>query len=214
MIGLIGKKRVGKDTVANIIKKLHPNITTTYALADPIKDISRIMFNFTEKQLYDNEKDEIDFSWGIAPRPFFEQFGTEIMQYDIYKYLPSLEKLIPKRTFWVRSLLNKIEKNNISIETNTTNTTNKIIIITDIRGLHELEEIKKTYPEAKFIKIIKEDNGNNNSEIDNSLTKEHITQLESNLIPDSLINTTIYNNMTIDDLEDAVEQFIKSIHLH
>jgi hypothetical protein len=211
LIGLIGKKRVGKDTVANIIKKLHPNITTTYALADPIKDISRIMFNFTEKQLYDNEKDEIDFSWGIAPRHFFEQFGTEIMQFDIYKYLPSLEKLIPKRTFWVRSLLNKIEKNNISIETNTTN---KIIIITDIRGLHELEEIKKTYPEAKFIKIIKKDNGNNNSEIDNSLTKEHITQLESNLIPDSLINTTIYNNMTIDDLEDAVEQFIKSIHLH
>jgi hypothetical protein len=53
------------------------------ALADPIKDIARIMFNFSEKQLYEKEKDDIDTKWNIKPRQFFEQFGTDIMQFDI-----------------------------------------------------------------------------------------------------------------------------------
>ena len=48
------------------------------ALADPIKDIARIMFNFTEKQLFDAEKDMIDTRWNIKPRQFFEQFGEVI----------------------------------------------------------------------------------------------------------------------------------------
>ena len=79
------------------------------ALATPIKEIARVMFNFSLKQLYDSEKDEIDPRYGIKPRDFFEQFGTQIMQYDIYKYLPALEEKIPQRLFWVRNLINTIE---------------------------------------------------------------------------------------------------------
>ena len=76
IIGLIGQKRVGKDTVASIIKNIDINIDANYnfkcmALANPIKDIARIMFNFTEEQLYDDAKDIIDSKWGIKPRDFF-----------------------------------------------------------------------------------------------------------------------------------------------
>jgi hypothetical protein len=99
IICLIGQKRVGKDTVASMIKSLYPNFKTI-ALADPIKDIARIMFNFTEEQLYGNEKEVLDPRWNITPRQVFEQFGTDIMQFDIYKYLPGLEKCVPKRKFW------------------------------------------------------------------------------------------------------------------
>ena len=193
IIGLIGKKRVGKDTVANIIKELDPEYKTM-ALADQIKDIARIMFNFTEKQLYDAEKDLIDTRWNIKPREFFEQFGTEIMQYDIYKYLPALESIVPERKFWVRSLLSKIKENDK-------------IIITDIRGQHELDEIVKYYPQTRCIRIIR-------PSISSTVgTELHITQQEPDMIASDYITETIINNGTIDDLRDKITKLIANTNL-
>jgi hypothetical protein len=169
IIGLIGQKRVGKDTVASIIREFD-NEYKFMALADPIKDIARIMFNFSEKQLYDDEKDMIDAKWNIKPRDFFEQFGTDIMQFDIYKYLPALESRVPQRKFWILSLLSKLQE------------TDKVII-TDIRGQHELEEVIKFNSNAKFIRIIRPTNSS--TDINNRL---HITQIEPNQIREEYIN--------------------------
>ena len=189
IIGLIGQKRVGKDTVANIIKELEPEYKTM-ALADPIKDIARIMFNFNEKQLYEAEKDELDTRWNIKPREFFEQFGTEIMQFDIYKYLPALENVVPQRKFWVLSLLSKIRENDK-------------VIITDVRGQHELDEIVKFNPNAKFIRIIRPSTSNNVSG-----TELHITQQEPDMIESKWITNTVVNDGTIDDLRAKIKKII------
>jgi len=222
IIGLIGQKRVGKDTVASIIKKYFVNRDSdgnrdgnmdiagdanvfTYALADPIKDIARIMFNFEENQLYGHEKDVIDSKWGIKPRDFFEKFGTEIMQYDIYNYLPGLKDTIPERKFWVLSLLNKLKHHD----------NNSIIIITDIRGLHELEEIQKLNSynnnKVKFIKITRD-----TSILYNIPTPQmqitHITQMEAGLIPDNFIDYHIHNNGSLTDLENQTIQIINDIN--
>jgi len=189
IIGLIGQKRVGKDTVANIIKELEPEYKTM-ALADPIKDIARIMFNFNEKQLFEAEKDELDIRWNIKPREFFEQFGTEIMQFDIYKYLPALENVVPQRKFWVLSLLSKIRENDK-------------VIITDVRGQHELDEIVKFNPNAKFIRIIR-------PSISNSIggTELHITQQEPEMIASKWITNTVVNDGTIDELREKITKII------
>jgi hypothetical protein len=189
IIGLIGQKRVGKDTVANIIKELVPEYKTM-ALADPIKDIARIMFNFNENQLYEAEKDELDTRWNIKPREFFEQFGTEIMQFDIYKYLPALENVVPQRKFWVLSLLSKIRENDK-------------VIITDVRGQHELDEIVKFNPNAKFIRIIRPSTSNNVGG-----TELHITQQEPDMIESKWITNTVVNDGTIDDLREKIKKII------
>jgi hypothetical protein len=194
IIGLIGEKRVGKDTIANIIKEFKPEYKTM-ALADPIKDIARIMFNFTENQLYNAEKDEVDIRWNIKPRQFFEQFGTEIMQFDIYKYLPTLENVVPQRKFWVLSLLNKIKENDK-------------VIITDIRGQHELEEIVKAYPNTKFIRIIRPELTSTKKEYYNN--EIHITQQEPNMISSIAINNTIINDGTLNDLKEKVKKIINN----
>lgn len=203
IIGLIGQKRVGKDTVANLIKELDPEYRTM-ALADPIKDIARIMFNFTEAQLFDAEKDLLDPMWNIKPREFFEQFGTEIMQFDIYKYLPNLETRVPQRKFWVYSLLAKIKPG-------------EKVIITDVRGSHELEEIIKKYPNAKFIKITRPTiTTQTNTTQDNTTTSQHITQhitqLEPYQISDEYITHSIVNDGTLDELRckvcDIMKQFV------
>ena len=202
IIGLIGQKRVGKDTVASMLKNIDTNKKfECMALADPIKDIARIMFNFTEAQLYDDEKDMVDSKWGIKPRDFFEQFGTNIMQFDIYKYLPKLEMQVANRLFWVHSLLAKIkDSNDISN-----------IIITDIRGIHEINEINKfTEGKALFIRIIKEKE--KYKENDTEKYNLHITQIEPNEIPDKYIFETIINNSSLDNLRLKVEKVYNKIN--
>jgi hypothetical protein len=185
IICLIGQKRVGKDTVADIIQSFNPEFQR-FALADPIKDIARIMFNFTEDQLFGAEKDKLDHTWNIQPRDFFERFGTDIMQFDIYKYLPTLEKNIPKRCFWVLSLIRKIQIKGC-----------QKVIITDIRGLHELYAIKAVFPCARFIKITR-----------NTLNlyqgESHITQLEPELIPLDKIDMVIDNSGSLEELKEKV----------
>ena len=203
IIGLIGQKRVGKDTVANMLKNIDAVCDfKCMALADPIKDISRIMFNFTEEQLYDDAKDIVDPKWGIKPRDFFEQFGTNIMQFDIYKYLPNLESQVEKRLFWVHSLLAKLKDYDYNKNSN--------IIVTDVRGLHEIYEINKfTEGKAIFIRIVKEQKYNIN--INNNITSSHITQREPNEIPDEYIFNTINNNGTLEELKTKVKNVWKRI---
>lgn len=209
IIGLIGQKRVGKDTVADIIQSLDPEFQR-YALADPIKDIARIMFNFTESQLYDAEKDLLDTNWGIRPRDFFEKFGTDIMQFDIFKYLPGLNGSVPERCFWVQSLIRKIQSSNC----------NKIII-TDVRGEHELDALLAAFPSnTKFIKITKQlkpstqisplaDSAATQTEQSHikqaHITQTHITQVEPELIPLDKINLFLDNNGTLDELHNKVK---------
>ena len=200
IIGLIGQKRVGKDTVANILKNIDAACCfKCMALADPIKDIARIMFSFTEEQLYDDAKDVIEPKWGIKPRDFFEQFGTNIMQFDIYKYLPNLETQVEQRLFWVHSLLSKLKDYD--------NNTNTNIIITDVRGLHEICEINKfTGEKAIFIRICKKMEIENKSNIYNvNSFPLHITQREPNEIPDEYIFDTIINDGTLEELKTKVE---------
>ena len=194
IIGLIGQKRVGKDTVAGMFKEFNQDFKT-YALADPIKDIARIMFGFSEKQLFDADKDIVDTKWGIKPREFFEQFGTEIMQFDIYNYLPDLQNAVPKRLFWVHSLMSKIGKSN-----------DKDVIITDVRGMHELCEIKKR--KAIFIRIIKPDRQVSQSDC------SHITQKEPNEIGDEYLFDTIVNDGSLEDLRAKVENVWKRVKLY
>lgn len=193
IIGFVGNNRVGKDTSADFLIEIakEKNIDfSRMALADPIKDIARLMFNFTENQLYGADKDIIDSRYNIKPRDFFQKFGTEIMQFDIYNYLPNLN--IPKREFWVQLLINKI-KNELIINPN------KIIIITDIRGNHEAKCLVEQG--GILIKIIKPTNSQNT----------HITEQEVEQIDNKFIKFTILNNSTLKNLKNQIHIIFNQI---
>ena len=68
IIALSGKKRSGKDTVADYLVERFGFVK--YGFADPIKEIGKIMFDFSEEQLNTDKKEEIDKRWGISPRQF------------------------------------------------------------------------------------------------------------------------------------------------
>ena len=99
IIGICGKKRCGKDTIADILVNTYN--FTKYAFGDPIKEIARIIFNFDEEQLYGDNKELIDERWGVSPRQFFQKFGTDYGQFYFNKQFPNILKDKP-RTLWVQ----------------------------------------------------------------------------------------------------------------
>lgn len=227
IIGIIGNNRVGKDTASDFLsqyaRKFFDINFKKYALADPIKDIARIMFGFTENQLYSDEKDQVDQYWKIKPREFFQKFGTEIMQFDIYKYLPDeFKNIVPEREFWVHSLFRKIQNNN-----------DEYVMITDVRGNHEAKKIIEAG--GYLIEIVRNRNSNNNNDHNNDhninnnitmtpldieenigqisghITVAHITEVESKSIKSEYIFKTIENNGTLEGLDAKVKSIFLEI---
>jgi hypothetical protein len=175
IIALCGKKRCGKDTVANYIRDKYPEYNNL-KISQQLKDIIKIIFDFNDDQIESDLKDAIDPIWNVTPRKTMQFVGTELMQYEIQKILPDIGRL-----FWIKSFINKNILNN-----------NNKIIITDLRFLHEYEELKKY--NAIIVKIEKNENQNEDS---------HPSELEYLKIPaDYIIN----NEGSLDDLKNNVNK--------
>ena len=97
LIGLTGKKRSGKDTVADYLKDEVGFFK--YALADPMKKACEEIFYMDESQLWGDRKEEIDPRYGVTPREIMQVFATELFQFDIYKKIPNLT--VPPRMLWI-----------------------------------------------------------------------------------------------------------------
>ena len=129
IILLSGAKRSGKDTFANYLEEhygyKHIKITTK------LKNCIKMLFDLEDEDLEDN-KELVNPEWKVTPRRIMQFMGTEMFQNKIQELIPNIGK-----TFWIKSLLN-----NELITKLMTNKEYKIVI-SDLRFIHELEEIKK-----------------------------------------------------------------------
>jgi hypothetical protein len=124
IIAICGAKRVGKDLLSNYICNRYGY--KKIAFAEPLKDCIKGLFNFTEDQVGDSYvKDVVDERWGIAPRKAMQFFGTEILQYKIQELLPDTD-----RKFLAYTLISKLKED-------------VAYVISDMRFMHEYEEVKK-----------------------------------------------------------------------
>ena len=79
LIGLIGFKNSGKDTVADYLVRQHG--FRKYAFADPVKEICKIMFRLDLEQLHDPvRKEQLDERWGMTPRTMMQKVGTDMIR--------------------------------------------------------------------------------------------------------------------------------------
>lgn len=79
LIGITGKARSGKDTIAKYLWEQHE--FTRIALADPLKIAVRSIFGLSHEQVYDDSlKETIVPYWGMSPRQLFQQLGTEAVK--------------------------------------------------------------------------------------------------------------------------------------
>ena len=86
LIGILGRKRSGKDTMADYLVQKYDFHKIT--LAGPLKEACRSLFNFSDDQLYGESKEEEDPFWKITPRKALQYLGTDIIRNKINKLIP------------------------------------------------------------------------------------------------------------------------------
>jgi len=123
IIGLLGKKGSGKDTIADHITKHYSYKKTSFA--KPIKNVCKYLFGFNEQQVNGIDKEKIDPNWGVAPRTVLQYFGTDVFRNDINKIMPIGDE------FWINRFRNKYYKNKINY------------VIADVRFQNEVDAIHK-----------------------------------------------------------------------
>lgn len=112
IIALVGAEQVGKDTFADILVKEYG--FKKHSMADPIRDISNVVFPGWFKSNKDNglefvvDKDKVEPNTGICPREFMKWLGTEIFQVEFHKRFP--KSSIPERSIWSEMCANKITR--------------------------------------------------------------------------------------------------------
>ena len=121
VIGIIGEKRHGKDTIANYLVKKYSFEKKT--LAGPLKEICRILFGFNNEQLYGNLKEDIDEYWNVSPRKMYQFIGTDLFRKQFTKICPQI-----KDRFWIEIVKKQI------IDSTANN-----IVLSDIRFPNEVD---------------------------------------------------------------------------
>lgn len=127
VIVISGKKRVGKDTVADILEKYLGGIHfERFSIASYLKRGVAALVNKSQSEL-EKGKDVLDISNGVTPR-------------DLYKSIGDLIRDSLGKTFFINTLIEEVLKSQ-----------KKIVVISDMRYRHEYEELKKLDP--VFIRI-------------------------------------------------------------
>lgn len=141
IIGMLGQKRVGKDTAADYICS-HYRLCSRYpiftkvSLAEPMKRAIMTIFDWTEEHVNGSLKEVVDPFWGISPRQALTSLGTEWAQKVLCEMFPMFA-IVTGRKLWVKSLLRKHQ--------------GKDIVIADVRFQHEVDAIREIG--GKIIKI-------------------------------------------------------------
>lgn len=135
LVGMVGHAGHGKDSVGDIL-------TQRYAFnrdwfAKPLKDAARILWLFSEEQLYGKLKEQLDDRWGVSPREAMQFFGTEVARDAFQKLMPAIGE-----RFWLEHFRRRyhdvILRHNRDPYNNSSN-----VVICDVRFPNEAELIKE-----------------------------------------------------------------------
>lgn len=159
IIGLLGRKGHGKDTIADYLVQNYNYSKFAFALS--LKDIIKQLFDFNDDQLYGNSKEEIDPRWGKSPRWIMQFLGTDVFRNTFGE------------DFWIKSLKYKIKDYNL-------------VVISDVRFQNEADFIKEIG--GKIWKVERNINNNiySNHESENNIDQieydlliknEHLNEL-------------------------------------
>ncbi len=183
IIGILGKKYNGKDTIADHLVKKYG--FKKIAFADPVKDMCRLLFGFNERQLYGDLKEVVDSNWGVSPRTVMQYLGTDVFRRDINKIMPHI-----KENFWINCVrtryLNMLKED-----------PKVLLVISDVRFANEVDIIHELKgPVFKVERDVVNSNDIHESEKNIDLIKNY----------DYLIS----NNKSVQDLYDKIDSIIKN----
>jgi hypothetical protein len=178
IIGIVGKARAGKDTIASHLHRGYG--FTQYSFAQPLKNGVKEMFGFTDAQLFGKEKDIVDTRWGISPRQVLQHLGTDYIQFSLGEAFPQFKETVG-RNFWVKKFEDWFRSRKSDV------------VISDCRFKHEIDAITSMGGEIWCVK--------RNVKIENS---EHLseTEWEKYVTADTF---TLENNGTYEELQYKID---------
>lgn len=179
VIGLAGKKHSGKDTVGEYLVKEHGFVRV--AFADTVKEACKIIFGFTDEQVYGDLKETVDDYWNITPRKILQTVGTDLFRIELPNKCPNISNDI-----WIKSVDKQIK--------NLLEKGQKKIVITDVRFQNEFDYIKQN---NGFVwKITRP-----------SITNKDKHKSE-NMVDLMLCDAEITNDGTINELHNKIDNII------
>jgi hypothetical protein len=129
LIGVTGRKFSGKDTIGDYLVKHHGFIRLAYA--DTLKEALKIVFSFTDEQLYGEKKETVDEYWSHTPRELLQSIGTELFRDE----LPKLRKNMTS-DIWIKA----VNRRMIDLRKRGYNR----FVVTDVRFPNEVDYIKNS----------------------------------------------------------------------
>lgn len=128
IIGVIGKKRSGKDTFADYVMEHSSKDFVKYSFATPVKEICKTAFLLSDEQLYGEEKEDIDDRWGVSARKLMQVIGTDLFRDLLPKIIPEFKDI--SVNLWVKHFEFYCKENK-----------DKNIVIPDVRFQNEVDTI-------------------------------------------------------------------------
>lgn len=184
IVAFLGPKRVGKDTSADFL--VHKYGYQKYALADPMKKAVQLLFNFSDEQLWGDEKEILDPFWQVTPREIMQFIGIDVLFNELGDRFPHLSKVNGK-SFYIYSLETCIQKS-----------PDDLFVISDLRMQEDVTALKKMG--AVIIRI--ERPGLNS--IDSHISEEGVNAVTG-------YDYTLINDGTLEELEEKINQVFKNI---
>lgn len=123
LVGIAGRRRVGKDVVAEYIHRTYGY--THRKFAQHLKDAVKCLFGFSQGQVESHLKDDVDPRWDVSPRQVLQFIGTEVLQYKLQELIPNVGLL-----FNVKRMFLDIKESDS-------------VVISDVRFPHEVDSIKE-----------------------------------------------------------------------
>ena len=179
-IALIGKKHVGKSALAEVLCNEHS--FEEYAIAQPIKDIGRIL-GFKEHELY-KHKTRPNKHLAICAREFCQVFGTEFgRKFNTFFPDSGIENI------WIHLLCKRL-------------TDSSNLIVSDIRYQDELDLFREHAPDGIVFKIERPSIVS---------TDKYSTHCSETQIDSLIADYTIYNTGSVQDLYYTVLEAVDDL---
>lgn len=185
IIGLHGKKRVGKDTVYEIIRSSYPHAVRV-AFADKMRESLAALFDISVKELEDLKESEAAFQLDSVKtkrsftwREFIQRYGTEAHR-DIFG-----------QDFWINSIfptafpLAYVNPNDITV-------------VTDVRFYNEARRILDLG--GHIISVVRPNKEYNND--------SHVSEMG---LSEELVSYEIVNDGSLEQLQERVLKIIDNI---
>ena len=126
IIGLVGRKGAGKDTVADYLVREHG--FKKLAFADPVKKVCEAMFAL--ESIYFHcplLKEQVIPAWGMSPREMMQKVGTDIVRTQMGD------------RFWIRHMQFRLPPDTK-------------VVISDVRFVNEAEFIH-SLPDSHLVRV-------------------------------------------------------------